>query len=145
MRSSVCLALLWIASSSLLFGAATPALEISAPRQESSVRADASDAKLDAAGESEPDGETKNEVASALAALNEEPPHSKPRTILSNRLLMTGAMVIVLLGQLSVLFGYLKINHATRGFYSGRLQSFSVVASAAVFAIGYLFFMAWKI
>lgn len=67
------------------------------------------------------------------------------RTTLSNRLLLTGTLVVVLLGQLSVLFGYLRINHATRGFYSGRLQSFSAVASVAVIAAGYLFYVTWKI
>jgi hypothetical protein len=79
--------------------------------------------------------------------MKEEPQLDQPGrgTTLSNRLLLTGTLVVVLLGQLAVLFGYLRINHATRGFYSGRLQSFSAVASVAVIAAGYLFYVTWKI
>lgn len=72
-----------------------------------------------------------------------EPTHAQAK--LSNRLLLTSALVGILLGQLSVLFGYLKINHATRGFYSGRLQSIAAVASMVVFAAGYIFYTSWML
>ena len=68
---------------------------------------------------------------------------SAPHTTLSNRLLLTGTMIGMLLGQLSVLLGYLKIDHATRGFYSGRLQSVAAVAAVAVLVAGYLFYISW--
>ena len=75
---------------------------------------------------------------------NPPPPLATARhTTLSNRLLLTGTLLGMLLGQLSVLFGYLKINHATRGFYSGRLQSIAAVASVAVLGAGYLFYTSW--
>ncbi len=68
---------------------------------------------------------------------------SQPKTTLNNRLLLTGTLIVIVLGQLSVLFGYLRIDHATRGFYSGRLQSIAAVASIAIFAAGYLFYTSW--
>lgn len=67
----------------------------------------------------------------------------EPGIALSNRLLLTGTLIGILLGQLSVLFGYLKIDHATRGFYSGRLQSIAAAASIAIFVAGYLFYTNW--
>jgi hypothetical protein len=62
---------------------------------------------------------------------------------LGNRLLLTSTLLGILLGQLSVLYGYLKINHATRGFYSGRMQSIAAVTSITVLAIGYFFYVSW--
>ena len=38
---------------------------------------------------------------------------------------------------LSVLFAYLKLEHATRGFYSGRMQSFAVILAIAVVCLFY--------
>lgn len=90
------------------------------------------------------DGQVVSDAVAATVQSIDSPPQSAPRTTLSNRLLLTGTLVVVLLGQLSVLFGYLKIDHATRGFYSGRLQSVAAFASVAVFVIGYLFYMSWK-
>ena len=130
MRPSIRIALLCIVSLIPVFGLAESVFAVSAPFQESIGIAD---------------GDAGSEVLLVPNSSTADSPRSNPKPVLHNRLLMTAALVIVLLGQLSVLFGYLKINHATRGFYSGRLQSFSVVASAAVFAVGYLFFMAWKI
>jgi len=98
------------------------------------------------AGDADPavDGQAASNAVAATVPSTALPSQTAPRTTLSNRLLLTGTLVVVLLGQLSVLFGYLKINHATRGFYSGRLQSFAVFASVAVFVTGYLFYVSWK-
>ena len=98
------------------------------------------------AGDADPAvvGQVASDAVAATVSPIASPSQMAPRTTLSNRLLLTGTLVVVLLGQLSVLFGYLKINHATRGFYSGRLQSFAAFASVAVFVIGSLFYMSWK-
>lgn len=112
---------------------------------------DAASVEVTPEGDSTTDGELTNEASTTLIEPIEGDPQLvqdaqvEPRPRLSNRLLLTGTLVVVLLGQLSVLFGYLKINHATRGFYGGRLQSFSAVASVVVIAAGYFFYMTWKI
>jgi hypothetical protein len=48
-----------------------------------------------------------------------------------------------MLAELAVLFGYLKIQHATRGFYSGRLQSLAAAVALAVLGFACLFYFAW--
>ena len=60
-----------------------------------------------------------------------------------NRLLLTGTLVGWLLSELAVLFGYLKVEHATRGFYSGRLQTFAGAGGLAVFATACFFYFTW--
>ena len=79
----------------------------------------------------------------ASISMPAEPPTQRlgsDNTMLRERLLLTGTVLGVLLGQLAVLCGYLNANHATRGFYSGRLQSIAAVASIAVFLLGYAFY-----
>ena len=141
-------------SSILLVGAAGDALGASTFIQQSvSGPEGVGDASVEVTqdGGSTTNGDSKNEAPATLIEPIDgerklaQQAQSGPRTKLSNRLLLTGTLVVVLLGQLSVLFGYLKINHATRGFYGGRLQSFSAVASVAVLIAGYLFYMTWKI
>jgi len=46
-----------------------------------------------------------------------------------------GASLLVFLG---ILFGYLRLDHATRGFHSGRLQVAALALCAIVFAVSYL-------
>ena len=147
MSRSVHVFLTCILSSSLLTGVAEDASGASSPRLGSVVSLqDALESDTESGVESDVEGKPNSQTVVTPSVVPGDPQTpAKPRTTLTNRLLMTGTLVVVLLGQLSVLFGYLKINHATRGFYSGRLQSFSVVASVAVFAVGYLFFIAWKI
>ena len=150
MSRSVRIVLACVLTTSLLVGVAEDASGVSGPRPGPIIsQQDALDdmeSGVESDIEGEPASKPNNQAIAILPVVpNDQEAPAKPRTKLTNRLLMTGTLVVVLLGQLSVLFGYLKINHATRGFYSGRLQSFSVVASVAVFATGYLFFIAWKI
>jgi hypothetical protein len=51
---------------------------------------------------------------------------------LRDRLAYSGLMAISLCGSLFVLFGYLRLNHATRGFYAGRLQLASALLIGAL-------------
>ncbi len=68
---------------------------------------------------------------------------SAPQQGQRNRLLLTGTLVGWMLAELAVLFGYLKIQHATRGFYSGRLQSLAAAVALAVLGFACLFYFAW--
>ncbi len=43
-----------------------------------------------------------------------------------DRLLFTGLLAIGLMGLLGLIFGYLRVDHATRGFYTGRIQMISL-------------------
>lgn len=54
-----------------------------------------------------------------------------------NRLVMVGFGVVAFLALLGVVFSYLRLNHATRGFYSGRLQSLAIVCFIAILAVCY--------
>ena len=59
------------------------------------------------------------------------------KTWLRNRLQglsVVGGGVLALLG---VLFAYLRLDHATRGFYGGRLQLIGAMAASAILAICY--------
>lgn len=47
-----------------------------------------------------------------------------------------------LLALLSILFGYLRLEHATRGFYSGRLQ---LVAAGLSFAVLVIAVVLWSL
>ena len=50
------------------------------------------------------------------------------------RLCVAGLLGAGLLGTLGVLFGYLRIDHATRGFYNRRLQTVTIVIIIAIVA-----------
>lgn len=39
------------------------------------------------------------------------------------RMALVGAASFAILGAILILFGYFRLNHATRGFYAGRLQT----------------------
>ncbi len=59
------------------------------------------------------------------------------RSELENRLLglgLIGGGILVLLG---LLFSYLRLDHATRGFYGGRLQLVAAIAALIVLAACY--------
>jgi len=56
------------------------------------------------------------------------------------RLLLAGLCGAGLLGLLAVLFGYLRINHATRGFYNRRLQTISIMIMIAIISTIYFAF-----
>ncbi len=52
-----------------------------------------------------------------------------------NRLLLTACIGVGFFSLLAVLFGYLRLNHMTRGFYTGRLQTVSAVVAVIVVII----------
>lgn len=56
------------------------------------------------------------------------------------RLLLAGLCGAGMLGLLAVLFGYLRINHATRGFYNRRLQTISIMIMIAIISAIYFAF-----
>ena len=142
MSRSVYLILSCLISSILLVAVAEDTLGVPSSSQQS---VSLPENPVDASVEGKAGGDSFNKVTSTPVKLGEGKPLLDPRPRLNNRLLLTGTLVVGLLGQLSVLFGYLKINHATRGFYSGRLQSFSGATSVAVVVAGYFFYMTWKI
>lgn len=53
------------------------------------------------------------------------------------RVRLAGLVGGMLLGLLAVVFGYLKLNHLTRGFYSGKLQSIAVAVAVLILVLGY--------
>ena len=57
---------------------------------------------------------------------------------LRNRLISYTFFGALLLVFLALLFGYLRLDHATRGFHSGRLQIAALALCAIVLAVGYL-------
>jgi hypothetical protein len=56
------------------------------------------------------------------------------RQKVSSRLKFAGLLGAGLIGILGVLFGYLRIDHATRGFYNRRLQTVTIVVIIAIVA-----------
>ena len=57
------------------------------------------------------------------------------------RLQMAGIIGVGLLSILAVLFGYLRINHATRGLYNRRLQTISILIVIAIISTIYFAFV----
>lgn len=43
------------------------------------------------------------------------------------RMTLVGTACFGVIGTILILFGYFRLNHATRGFYSGRLQTLALV------------------
>ena len=83
-------------------------------------------------------GVISNEDAKAeLTALEHRAPESVDSQLRS-RLICYAFFGGVLLVFLALLFGYLRLNHATRGFHSGRLQLAALVLSGVVVVVGYL-------
>lgn len=60
------------------------------------------------------------------------------RIVAAKRLLQTGLAAFGILGLLAVSFGYFKVDTATRGFYTGRLQFAAAAAILALVAAGAL-------
>lgn len=54
-----------------------------------------------------------------------------------DRLVAIGLVGGTFLALLAVLFGYLRLDHATRGFYSGRLQLLAGISAVAILAVCY--------
>lgn len=63
---------------------------------------------------------------------------SESEKVLRNRLIAAAIIGSGVLSMLGIVFGYLRLDHATRGFYSGRLQSIAAAAAIVVLLIGYL-------
>jgi hypothetical protein len=57
---------------------------------------------------------------------------------LSNRLVAVGILMGVVVAMVAVIYGYLKLELITRGFYSGRLQVAATVLSLVI-AVGAYF------
>lgn len=66
--------------------------------------------------------------------------HQSAESRMRYRLLLAGLCAAGLLGLLVVLFGYLRINHATRGFYNRRLQTISIMILIAIISTIYFAF-----
>lgn len=54
-----------------------------------------------------------------------------------DRIVAIGLIGGTLLALLGVVFGYLRLDHATRGFYCGRLQMLALACSVLILAVGY--------
>jgi len=55
-----------------------------------------------------------------------------------NRLVAAGFFGAIFLALLGVLFAYLRLDHASRGFHSGRLQMIALAVIGLIGLIGYL-------
>lgn len=82
----------------------------------------------------EPDNTSVNNESSGLEPEDEQ-------TTLS-RLKLLGISGLGLFGLMATLFCYLRLNHATRGFYSRRLQAGAALAAVVIVAIWYLLWLA---
>ena len=82
-------------------------------------------------------------VPASDLAPSESAPASAEDAQLHNRELFTGTIICTLLGLLFVLFAFLKINHATRGFHGGRLQTLAIIAAGVWLVLGYAFYATW--
>lgn len=60
------------------------------------------------------------------------------RDPIRDRLVAVAILGGAFLALLGVLFFYLRVDHASRGFYSGRLQMISVIAVIIILAVCYL-------
>lgn len=63
---------------------------------------------------------------------------------LRNRLVAVAILVGVLVAMVAVIYGYLKLELVTRGFYSGRLQAAAAAATLVVAAVAYFLWLALK-
>jgi hypothetical protein len=86
------------------------------------------------------DLETNPDIDAAIqsldASLNSDDKSSEQQRT-RDRLVGLGLMGGTLLALLGVVFGYLRLDHATRGFYCGRLQMLAGVSSALILAVSY--------
>lgn len=55
----------------------------------------------------------------------------------TKRMVLVGAGCFGIFGTILILFGYFQLNHATRGFYSGRLQSLSLALIAILLGVAF--------
>lgn len=61
------------------------------------------------------------------------------KVVRTGRLMTMGLGAFGVLGLLGIAFGYLRLDTATKGYYSGRLQFLAAVAILALVAAGFLF------
>ena len=57
--------------------------------------------------------------------------------VLRNRLVLTTVALAVVIACLAILYTYLRLEHATRGFYSGRLQTGAGLLGLIVLVVAY--------
>jgi len=57
--------------------------------------------------------------------------------VLRDRLVLTTVALAVVIACLAILYAYLRLEHATRGFYSGRLQTGAGLFGLAVIVVAY--------
>jgi len=60
-----------------------------------------------------------------------------PSEVVRQRLIAVGLIVGMVLALLGTLFGYLRMDHATRGFHSGRLQMMALGVVGLILIAGY--------
>ncbi|MFK7767362.1 MAG: hypothetical protein AB8B55_09085 [Mariniblastus sp.] len=80
------------------------------------------------------DPEFEKAVRSLDETMNYEP--AKELGV-KNRLVSVALAGGLLLGLLGIIFMYLRLDHATRGFYSGRLQTLAIVVAVVLLAATY--------
>ena len=114
----------------LLFTAASPGRlvygQVTVSTHEASFEADYADVSTNGTSNSTEETEPNQSIEKTEAQS------------LRNRLIsyvFFGGLMLLFLG---LLFGYLRLNHATRGFHSGRLQLAALVLSGLVLLVGYL-------
>ena len=79
------------------------------------------------------------EFAKAINSLDDSMNYEPEKELdVRNRLVSTALIGGMLLGLMGVLFSYLRLEHATRGFYSGRLQTLAIALAIAIFVLGYI-------
>ena len=89
--------------------------------------------------ELEDDGESK-ELLAAMKSLDETMNKKDvlaKQKIVRDRLVGFGVVTGAILALLAVLFAYLRMDHATRGFHSGRLQMLAILISIMILVACY--------
>ena len=57
------------------------------------------------------------------------------------RVIKVAVLVGVVIALLAVLFGYLRLDHATRGFYSGKLQTLAAIEVLLILGLAYYLYV----
>ncbi len=63
------------------------------------------------------------------------------QSVVRQRLIMVAIVAGVVISLLAVLFGYLRLDHATRGFYSGKLQMVAVVEVLLILGLAFYLYV----
>ncbi len=88
-------------------------------------------------GEDESGADLRAAIRSLDDTLNNKEVLNERKTT-RDRLVGFGACGVAFLALMGVLFGYLRLDHATRGFHSGRLQMLSAFLAILILVTCYL-------